>query len=313
MNSFSSASTATSSLSAYVDFSKLRLGDRMASAWYAQQRRLRTGERFGMVDEHLLIPEPFPMDVFFPETFVAISREEIAATALPEWDQTILWINATNEFARHPANGFFEHIPQDVMVAAQELVKQRKPNRPRVLMHVLDDATYNHRRNWQRSDAQATARALQGAGCEVVILNPAQGQFNGSYRDMMAQMLAADAFIGGDTGPSHLFAQLCPLKPQLAIYPNMARDQRTYRPVQQSLGLPLAWNSLPLKANLATIQLKQVRKLTLEGWRVRRRRYQHFFAADVLAVLMPLLKAHRAFPLSDIRSTAPISTASTMT
>ncbi|TWC67254.1 hypothetical protein FB597_10464 [Herbaspirillum sp. SJZ099] len=280
-------------LAAYVNFSKLRLGDRMASAWYAQHRRLRTGERFGALDQHLLIPEPFPMELYFPDTFTAVNEEQIKSMALPEWDQTVLWLNATNEFGRHPVNGFFEHIPDSVLQAAQKLSSIRVSHKPYVLMHILDDALYNHKRNWRREDALAVARALEKKGCEVILLNPEPGKFNGNYQDMMAQMLAADAFIGGDTGPSHLFAQLCPHKPQLAIYPDMKEDREIFRALQESLGLPLPWNSLPKKCNLAMIELQLARATTRRGFKIRRRQYQRFFPSDVIGVLMPMLKAYR--------------------
>lgn len=282
-------SMSTSPLSAYVDFSNLRLGDRMASAWYAQHRRLRTGERFGALDNCLLIPEPFPMSLYFPDTFVAIDQEEINSLALRQWDQTVLWLNTTNEFAKSPANGFFEHIPEQVHAAAARIAREKKASRPRVLMHILDDAGYNFARNWRREDALATARALERKGCDVVLLNPERARFICNYQGMLAHMLAADAFIGGDTGPSHVFAQLCAHKPQIAIYPDMSGDRETYRPLQESLGLSVSWSSLPKKNNLAVITLTEGRVTTRSGIFFKRRKYQRFYSSDVLGALLPLL------------------------
>ncbi|KAF1047004.1 MAG: hypothetical protein GAK35_00801 [Herbaspirillum frisingense] len=265
----------------------------MASAWYAQHRRLKTGERFGALDRHLLIPEPFPMALYFPDTFTTVTEEDIDRLQLPQWDQTVLWLNATNEFARNPADGFFEHVPESILSAARRLEEGKTAGRPMVLMHVLDDAAYNHKRNWRRADALAVARALEKEGCEVSLLNPEQGKFVGGYQDMMAKMLAADAFIGGDTGPSHLFAQLCPDKPQVAVYPDMTEDQANYRQLQEAQALPLPWNSLPKKRKLAHITLVCARATTWSGFWIKQRKYQRFYPADVLRALLPQLKPGR--------------------
>ncbi|WP_323824500.1 hypothetical protein, partial [Pseudomonas aeruginosa] len=92
--------------------------------------------------------------------------------------------------------------PESVLQRAETLRAGR--NAPRVLIHQLNDAHYNRARNWHQDDADALTVELRALGLEPRLLNPVPGQFLGGYDEMLAQMLAADLFIGGDTGPSHL-------------------------------------------------------------------------------------------------------------
>ena len=264
--------------SAMVDCSELRLGDRMALAWLAQQRRLAHGERFGVVDRNLMLNEAFQLPRYFPDTFGTLHEAGVQA-ALPLWNPGNLWLSATNAFARQPANGCFEHLPAAIVREASALRWVSAAGRPgvwRVLVHVLDDAAYNKARNWLRKDADALVRALESKGCEVVVLNPQRGEFVGGFDRMLAEMSAADAFVGGDTGPSHVFAMLCSHKPQLAIYPDMRRDQRKFRPLQEALGFKEPWNSLPKRSGLATLQLRPSRRFRIEGSTIRFERVGRF-------------------------------------
>lgn len=268
-----------------VDASRLRLGDRMALAWWAQRRRLDEGLRFAVIDRAAGGGAPvFDLPLHFPLSF-----ESDEGRALPDWDTGNLWLTVTNVFARQPLAGQFEHVPPAVLDQAQQLRAGRSSAGLRVLMHVLDDAPYNKARNWQRTQALALAARLQQAGCEVVLLNPSPGQFLGGLDRMLAEMLACDAFIGGDTGPSHVFAMLCADKPQLAIYPDMARDQRKFAAEQQALGLALPWNSLPKRPDLAVLTLRAGRQWVRQGWRWRYERVGRFDAAEAADRLLQRL------------------------
>lgn len=268
-----------------VDASRLRLGDRMALAWWAQRRRLDEGLRFAVIDRAAGGGAPvFDLPLHFPLSF-----EPDEGRPLPDWDTGNLWLTVTNAFARQPQAGQFEHVPPAVLSQAQQLRAGRSSAGPRVLMHVLDDAPYNKARNWQRTQALALAARLQQAGCEVVLLNPSPGQFLGGLDRMLAEMLACDAFIGGDTGPSHVFAMLCADKPQLALYPDMARDQRKFAAEQQALGLPLPWNSLPKRPDLAVLTLRAGRQWVRQGWRWRYERVGRFDAAEAADRLLQRL------------------------
>lgn len=236
-----------------IDVSDMRLGDRMASAWWAQRRRLDEGQRFVAIDANHMLREQFSLPRFFPETFVDLPPEQ--AASLPRWDQGRLWLTVTNVFSRQPLPGRFEHLPPAVLARAAELAEGK--TRPRVLVHQLNDAHYNRARNWKQVDTDALLPALEALGLEARLLNPQRGQFLGGYDEMLAQMLAADAFIGGDTGPSHVFALLCADKPQLALYPDMGPEHREYAQLQRELGLPLPWDSHPMRPALTRLQLKR--------------------------------------------------------
>lgn len=269
-----------------INVSDMRLGDRMASIWWAQRRRLDEGQRFVALDENHMLREQFSLPRFFPETFVDLPLEQ--AAALPRWDQGKLWLTVTNVFARHPVAGHFEHLPPAVLARAEELRAGR--TRPRVLIHQLNDAHYNRARNWHQDDADALTVELQALGLEPRLLNPTRGQFLGGYDEMLAQMLAADLFIGGDTGPSHLYAMLCPDKPQLAIYPHMGREQRLYEPVQRELGLPLGWDSLPKRPDLTVLTMRRSHQWTKHRWYVRPFHVGRFDAHEAAALALQALQ-----------------------
>ncbi len=276
-------------LKRFVDISDYRLGDRMAGAWYAQTHRLQTGEQLGVIDHNERLIEHFDLAKYFPQTFCAITQEDIEHLELSKWDQGNLWLTATNEFHKSPRDGFFEYLPEKTIEQANNIRAQVTYNRPRVLIHILDDAPYNKRRNWLRKDAYALTRQLERAGCEVILLNPSQGKFCGNYEYMLAQMLASDMFIGGDTGPSHVFAMLCPEKPQLAIYPNMSKDRIKFKFEQEKLALPISWTSLPLKKNISTIEMEYRRKLAFSNGKLQVLRYGIFNVNMVASVAISLL------------------------
>lgn len=254
----------------YVDCSELRLGDRMALAWLAQHHRLRTGMRVAVVDRHERAGLSFSLPDFFPRTFADLTPAEIEARRLPLWDPGNLWLTAANAFAQCQETGHFEALP-DLVSTLLAAIRTLSSPRPRVLIHVLDDANYNFRRNWTRTDAHGLAVALGGAAIDVVILNPVPGTFVGGFERMLAEMLAADLFIGGDTGPSHVFAMLRGGASQIAIFPDMARDQVAYAAEQLRWNLPLPWSSLPFQTHLDVVRLKKRKRLVREagGWRLQ--------------------------------------------
>ena len=131
---------------------------------------------------------------------------------------------------------------------------------------------------------------------DCVVLNPARGQFLGGYRRLLAEMLAADAFIGGDTGPSHVWALLRPDMPQVAIYPDDAKDERSWATVQKALGLPLPWSSLPLRPGVQVFRMKTSADLRLEFGRfgIRRAKDSRFDASEIVAVLRSALSVPKA-------------------
>lgn len=287
----------TSLLAAYIDCSDMRLGDRMASAWLAQHRRRRTGERFGVLDRCERLQEPFSLPLYFPDTFESVSANDPQLKRLPPWNQGNLWLSATNAFARSPEAGAFEHLPEDVRWDAERLRRIHPSRGPRVLMHVLDDAPYNRRRNWQRRDAEALSKRLKREGCQVTVLNPRRGEYLGGYPHMLAQMLATDLFIGGDTGPSHVFAMLCPQKPQIAIYPDMRDDQAAFATEQRAMGLALPWSSLPLRSSIQVFELRRGAPMLIHrgGLRFDVRRCSRFDVDSVaLAVRDALISGHRS-------------------
>lgn len=96
-----------------IDVSDMRLGDRMASVWWAQRRRLDEGQRFVAIDENRMLREGFSLPRFFPQTFVDLPPEQ--AARLPRWDQGKLWLTVTNVFAQTPLAGHFEHLPESVL------------------------------------------------------------------------------------------------------------------------------------------------------------------------------------------------------
>ncbi len=236
-----------------IDVSDMRLGDRMASIWWAQRRRLDEGLRFVAIDTNQMLREQFSLPRFFPQTFAELPPEQ--AAQLPRWDQGRLWLTVTNAFAQRPLAGHFEHLPPAILDRAAALAAGK--TRPRVVIHQLNDAHYNRARNWHQDDADALPPALEALGFEARLLNPQRGQFLGGYDEMLAQMLAADAFIGGDTGPSHVFSMLCPDKPQLGLYPDMGAERRLYAPLQRELGLALPWDTRPKRPQLALLTLER--------------------------------------------------------
>ena len=276
---------------AYIDVSDMRLGDRMACAWWAQQRRLNEGLHFALLDRNLKLAERFSLAEYFPLTFTELDAAQIAALKLPEWNQGNLWLTVSNAFAKTPVAGHFEHLPAAVQERAAELGAGK--TRPRVLVHQLNDAPYNPARNWKQTDADALTPALSALGFEVVLLNPKAKTFLGGYAEMLAQMLASDAFIGGDTGPSHVFALLCPDKPQLAIYPDMARDQKLFDPLRQQLGLERPWNSMPLRPDAAKLTLREGRRWDFERAWPRYRRVGRFDTQQAVTAFLSVMPAPR--------------------
>ncbi|MDQ6685577.1 MAG: hypothetical protein M3Z16_10670, partial [Pseudomonadota bacterium] len=223
-----------------------------------------------VIDRASIAALPISLPKYFPETFVDRTPAEIEAEGLPLWDTGNLWLSATNGFAVDRRPGRFESLP-GVVTELLAAIGRLASTRPRVLVHVLDDATNLFRKNWKRIDAERLCARLTRAGCDVVVLNPARGIFLGDFDRMLAEMLAADLFIGGDTGPSHVFALLRGGAPQIAIVPDMARDRATYAPEQARLNLPLPWCSLPLQINLDVVQLVKRKRLVHEatGWRLQ--------------------------------------------
>lgn len=258
-----------------VDVSTMRLGDRMACAWWAQERRLKEGVRFAVVDRQERLAQEFSLPRYFPATFEPAESD----SRLPVWDPGNLWLTVTQAFHDSRRPGHFEALPEEVLRRAREL--RQASLRQRLLVHVLDDAPYNRARNWSRSSVAGLKQVLSGLPIDCVLLNPQPGIFLGSYDEMLAQMLAADLFIGGDTGPSHVFAMLCPEKPQLAIYPDMRRDQARYAAEQASRGLAHAWNSLPKRPGLDVLTLRPSRQWEWEGWRPHWRRAGLFAPGQV--------------------------------
>jgi hypothetical protein len=279
-------------VTAVVDCSAMRLGDRMACAWMAQQRHRATGERFALIDRHPALSRDFPLPRYFGETFVDWSEAQIAAAALPRWEMGNLWLTAPNAFAANPQAGRFETLPAAIVAQAHELAAATPAGRPRILVHVLDDAPYNMARRWRRKDADALCDELRRLGGHVVLLNPASAQFIGGFERMLAEMLAADLFIGGDTGPSHVFALLCADKPQVAVYPSMRKDQRKFAADQARLGLPQAWSSLPLRPALRVIEMKRRLALIWHERQLLLRRPGLFDGRDVARQVMAELAAH---------------------
>ena len=276
---------------AYIDVSDMRLGDRMACAWWAQQRRIHEGLRFALLDRNFKLAERFNLAEYFPTTFTSeVDEAEIKVLGLPEWDQGNLWLTVSNAYAKTPVAGLFEHVPQAVQERAAEL-RAGKKSRPRVLIHQLNDAQYNRARNWKASDADALPPALEALGFEVLLLNPAKQKFLGGYAEMLAQMLACDAFIGGDTGPSHVFALLCADKPQLAIYPSMARDQKLFEPERVQLGLEQLWSSMPLRPDVALLTLRDGRRWALRRGLPRWERVGRFRAQDAVKAFLGVMSA----------------------
>lgn len=276
-------------VTAYIDVSEMRLGDRMACAWFAQHRHRLSGERFAAIDRHPTLSADFPLPRYFAKTFVDWTEQQIALAALPQWQQGNLWITVTNAFALAPHAGHFESLPESVTSLALELRAKSPPGRPRVLIHVPDDAPYNLARRWRRKDANQLAEALRRQGCEVVLLNPTAAQFIGGFERMLAEMLAADIFVGGDTGPTHVFALLCADKPQVALYPSMLRDQQNFAHEQASLGLPLPWNSLPKRPDIRVIEMDRRRSLIWRGWQPLIRRTGAFDGLKVARQVMDAL------------------------
>lgn len=279
-------------VTAVVDCSTMRLGDRMACAWMAQLRHRQSGERFALIDRHPVLARDFPLQRYFGETFVDWSEARIAAAALPAWDMGNLWLTVTNAFAANPQAGHFETLPAAIAAQGRELAAATPAGRPRILIHVLDDAPYNLARRWRRKDADALCDELRRLGAEVIVLNPASAQFIGGFERMLAEMLAADLFIGGDTGPSHVFALLCADRPQVAVYPSMLRDQRNFAAEQARLGLTLPWNSLPKRPTLRVIEMKRRRILIWRGWQPLLRRAGFFDGRSIARQAMAELAAH---------------------
>lgn len=279
-------------VTAVVDCSTMRLGDRMACAWMAQQRHRATGERVALIDRHPVLARDFPLQRYFGETFVDWSEARIAAAALPTWDMGNLWLTVTNAFATNPQAGQFETLPATITAQARELAASTPAGKPRILVHVLDDAPYNMARRWRRKDAGALCDELQRLGGHVVLLNPASAQFIGGFERMLAEMLAADLFVGGDTGPSHVFALLCADKPQVAVYPSMLKDQRKFAADQARLGLALPWNSLPKRPALRVITMKRRLALIWHERQLLLRRAGLFDGRDVARQVMAELAGH---------------------
>ena len=282
----------TRQVSAFVDCSTMRLGDRMACAWMAQQRHRATGERFALIDRHPTLARDFPLQRYFGKTFVDWSEARIAGAALPAWDMGNLWLTVTNAFAANPQAGHFETLPAAIAAQARELAASTPAGKPRILVHVLDDAPYNMARRWRRKDADALCNELRRLGGHVVLLNPASAQFIGGLERMLAEMLAADLFIGGDTGPSHVFALLCADRPQVAVYPSMQKDQRKFAADQARLGLAQPWSSLPLRPALRVITMKRRLALIWHERQLLLRRPGLFDGRDVARQVMAELAAH---------------------
>ena len=108
---------------------------------------------------------------------------------------------------------------------------------------------------------------------------------------MLAEMMAADLFIGGDTGPSHVFAMLRGGAPQTAVYPDMSKDRAGYAGEQARLGLPLPWSSLPFQPFLDVVQLRKSKRIVrnVRGWGIQS--VGRFRPAQVAALALARLGA----------------------
>lgn len=270
----------------HVDVSDLRMGDRMALAWLAQRERRATGVRTAVVDRGTAGGQRVDLPRYFPATFVGAS----AAGGLPRWEVGNLWLTAANAYAACRQPGCFEALPAPVHAHLTAIRAAPRPQ-PRVLVHVLDDAGYNFRRNWSRLDADRLVERLVATGCEVVMLNPAPGRFIGDFDRMLAEMMAADLFIGGDTGPSHVFAILRGGTPQIALYPDMAKDRASYAAEQVRLGLPLAWCSLPFQPKVDVVQLRKTKRIVRDGRGWRLQSVGRFDPAQIAALALTRVEA----------------------
>ena len=277
----------------YVDCSDLRLGDRMALAWLGQHIRKRTGKRLAVLDRATLAALPIALPAYFPETFAALAPADIDARRLPHWDTGNLWLSATNAFEACRETGCFEAMPA-VVVELLAAIRRLASPRPRVLVHILDDATYLFKKNWRRAEAEALVVLLRAAGLDVIVLNPSPGSFLGDFDRMLAEMLAADLFIGGDTGPSHVFAMLRGGAPQIVIVPDMTKDRATYAPEQARMKLPWPWCSLPFQNDLGVVQLARRKRFVRDTTGLRLQSVGHFDPAEVAALACARLGPSKA-------------------
>lgn len=99
---------------------------------------------------------------------------------------------------------------------------------------------------------QAVLAALDHSGVQAVDVL-ARHPGTDLPEPLLAEMLAADAWVGGCSGRDHLWALLRPQAPQLALWPGAAQEQAGWATVQRGLGLSEPWCRWPFNPGLLKI------------------------------------------------------------
>ncbi|WP_374428814.1 glycosyltransferase family 9 protein [Ideonella dechloratans] len=211
------------------------LDERLACCWWAQQRHLRTGEQFGLLEAEGASPD---LASCFPATFTRLSAADLHGQGWSVWHPEPVWLKVRNVFAHHPVAGVFEAIPAQALAAARQLQDHAGPA-PRVLVDLAD-----------ASQRQTLLQALQDEGLQGVDVHTRFPGDEGSS-GLMGEMLAATAWVGEGRGRDHLWALLRNGAPQIAlVQEHPSQPDAAWATVQAGLGLTHPWDALPLNPQL---------------------------------------------------------------
>lgn len=232
---FEAASARPSGLRTALDLRGRPLDERLACCWWAQQRHLRTGEQFGLVDAENASPD---LASCFPATFTRLAAADLQGDAWSVWHPDPIWLQARNAFAQQPVAGAFEALPPQALAMARRLQASTDPA-PRVLVDLANG-----------SQRQTLLQALQDGGFQGVDVHTGFPGDEGSD-GLMGEMLSASAWVGDGRGRDHLWALLRNGAPQIALV-QQAADQPdpAWSTVQAGLGLAHPWDALPLNPQL---------------------------------------------------------------
>lgn len=232
---FEAASARPSGLRTALDLRGRTLDERLACCWWAQQRHLRTGEQFGLVDAENASPD---LASCFPATFTRLAAADLQGDAWSVWHPDPIWLQARNAFAQQPVAGAFEAIPPQALAAARRLQAGAGPA-PRVLVDLANG-----------SQRQTLLQALQDGGFQGVDVHTGFPGDEGSD-GLMGEMLAASAWVGDGRGRDHLWALLRNGAPQIALVQEASsQPDPAWSTVQAGLGLVHPWDALPLNPQL---------------------------------------------------------------
>jgi FkbM family methyltransferase len=239
----------------YYSFKRHRIGDKIAvSASFRWLKSLSPQTKIIVVDDnesHQGRQSTIPSSVIFSHLIDGV------ADAVPEGVNPI---HFGSHWIRTPwlaKQGIYPSIQVDSSDEAELFYRFSWMGKPYVCVHILEDAGYNIRRNHNFGSMQSLISLLSRKGYQVVRIGKPLGRLAKDCIDLSELNLTimqsacviknCRAFVGGDTGMTHIAAALdIPLI--LAIYGNLEGQDPRWKKLSKRMGcFPLQDNfcSLP--------------------------------------------------------------------